>query len=291
MDAEIDIDVSLVRRLVSTQHPDLLGTIRFFDNGWDNALFRLGDNHLVRLPRREAAAGLAAHEQRWLPEIAHRLDVAVPVPERVGHPDAGFPWHWSIVPWFDGTVLGSTNRGGDGLLADDLARFLGHLHAPAPSGAPVNPVRGVPLSRRDAAMRRRLGSGILPRSDDLTVLWSQAVATPDWFGPPLWLHGDLHPMNIVLAADGGLGAVLDFGDLCSGDPATDLAVAWLAFAAGERAGFRTQVDAKNRHNPDTWRRAQGWALVLASAIIEGSAQDSPMLGFAHRALAEVLSDA
>ncbi|MBB5632567.1 aminoglycoside phosphotransferase (APT) family kinase protein [Cryobacterium mesophilum] len=288
MDAETDIDVSLVRRLVSAQHPDLLGTIRFFDNGWDNALFRLGDTLLVRLPRREAAAELAMHEQRWLPEIAQRLDVAVPVPKRVGHPDIGFPWHWSIVPWFDGTTAASASRSDLGRLASDLARFVGQLHTPAPTDAPISPVRGVPLSRRDESMQARFDRGSLPRSAELAALWSRLVATPAWSGPPLWLHGDLHPMNLVLDTTGRLSAVIDFGDVCGGDPATDLAVAWLAFDPAERLAFRALVDTDAGYDEHTWQRARGWALVLASAILHGSAHDSPMIAFANHALAQVL---
>jgi aminoglycoside phosphotransferase (APT) family kinase protein len=49
-----------------------------------------------------------------------------------------------------------------------------------------------------------------------------------WDGPPIWLHGDLHPFNLVVN-QGRLSAVIDFGDLCAGDPATDLAVAWMLF--------------------------------------------------------------
>ncbi len=288
MEADIDIDIALVRRLVAAQHPDLAGEVSFLDNGWDNALFRLGDDLLVRLPRREAAAGLTAHEQRWLPELAPRLDVRVPVPVRIGHPDEGFPWRWSIVPWFDGTVFASASRDQHERLAADLAHFVCQLHVPAPGDAPVNPVRGVPLARRDEAVRRRFEHGLLPRSGELAALWERLVALPGWAGPPLWLHGDLHPMNLVLDATGGLSAVIDFGDLCGGDPATDLAVAWLAFDADERAGFRTRVDAAAEYDRHTWERARGWALVLASAMLEGSASGSPLLGIAHHALAQVL---
>lgn len=288
MEADIEIDVPLVRRLVAAQHLDLLDEIAFFDKGWDNALFRLGERLLVRLPRRAAAAGLIAHELRWLPELAPRLDVDVPVPVRVGHPDAHFPWSWSIVPWFDGRAVASASHPERERLAVDLARFVGQLHAPAPADAPVNPVRGVPLARRDPAVRRRLASRLLPASRELAALWGRLVAVPDWKGPALWLHGDLHPLNLVLDATGHLSAVVDFGDLCGGDPATDLAVAWLAFGPQERAGFRAGVDAVAGYDRHTWQRARGWALVLASAILEGSAPNSPMLEIAHHALGQVL---
>jgi aminoglycoside phosphotransferase (APT) family kinase protein len=288
VEADIDIDVPLVRRLIATQHPDLAGKITFFDHGWDNELFRLGDDLLVRLPRREAAAGLIVHEQRWLPELARRLDVAVPAPVRIGHPDTDFPWAWSVVPWFDGIPAASAPPGERGRLVVDLARFVSQLHGPAPADAPVNPVRGVPLVRRDPTMQKRLERGLLPRSGELAELWARLVSVPDWAGPPVWLHGDLHPMNLVLDGTGQLSAVIDFGDLCAGDPATDLAVAWLTFDPDDRADFRARVDATAGYDAHTWQRARGWALVLASAALDGSAPDSPMLEIARHALAQVL---
>jgi len=95
--AEVEIDEGLVRVLLRRQHPDLAALpLRPLGAGWDNAMLRLGDDRLVRLPRRREAAVLVEHEQRWLPELAARLPLAVPAPVRAGAPDLGYPWRWSM---------------------------------------------------------------------------------------------------------------------------------------------------------------------------------------------------
>ena len=109
------------------------------------------------------------------------------------------------------------------------------------------------------------------------------LRTPEWAGPPLWLHGDLHPLNL-LVDHGQLSAVIDFGDLCAGDPASDLYAAWMLFDADARAVFR----AATRADAATWRRAQGWALALAVAFCAG---DERIAGIGRRTLTAVLTDA
>lgn len=157
------------------------------------------------------------------------------------------------------------------------------LHRPAPPEAPRNPVRGVPLAARDEAVRGRLRS--IPRSAELLALWEKAVALPSWQGPALWLHGDPHPANLLAGADGGgLAAVLDFGDLTSGDPATDLAAAWLVFEEEAREVFRAHVDA----DETTWERARGWALVMGTALAAHSADHPGMAAIGEHVLGQVL---
>jgi aminoglycoside phosphotransferase (APT) family kinase protein len=288
--ADVDTSPGLVRQLLRAQHPELAELdVRLVANGWDNTIYRLGDDLAVRLPRRELAASLITNEQRWLPEIAGRVAVAVPRPLRIGRPGSGFPWHWSISTWFDGTVAASVPRRERAGLAEPLARFLGDLQTPAPADAPVNQFRGVPLADRDSDVRARLASGRVPQPARLAALWNDAVAAPPWTSPPLWLHGDLHPANL-LTASGDLSAVLDFGDLTSGDPATDLAAAWLIFDGNGRERFRSTVDSSRAVSDATWLRARGWALCMATALATNSddAPDFQLMG--EEIITEVLSD-
>jgi aminoglycoside phosphotransferase (APT) family kinase protein len=277
--AEFPIDEPLVRALLREQHPDLEGEpLQFVASGWDNVIYRLGEEHAVRLPRRALGASLVEKEQRWMPEFALRLTVAIPVPVRVGVPSADFPWHWSITRWLDGDLARAGSSAG---LIGDLALFIRQLHIPAPDDAPRSAVRGVPLARRDEVIRARLETEPIPRRADIVDLWSQCVVAEPWSGTPLWLHGDLHPSNI-LTASGLLTAVLDFGDLAAGDPATDLAVAWLLFDGSERKTFRSALD----YDEATWLRAAGWAIIFASLALGG---DSAFRAFAQHAFRELLS--
>ncbi|ANF31737.1 phosphotransferase [Leifsonia xyli] len=283
--ADIRTDAALVEQLVAEQHPDLRAPLRLVSDGWDNQLYRLGDRLAVRVPRREVAAHLIEHEQQLLPGIAARVSVPVPVPLWVGVPSETFPWPWSIVEWFDGTDGASVDAQARAGLADPLARFIGELAVPAP-GAPRNPVRGVPLSsRHDAvALRLRSLSGRMEVAH-LEQAWREALDAPAWDGPPLLLHGDLHPGNLLLSDDGGLAAVLDFGDVTSGDPATDLATAWLTFDGDAREAFRKSLPAA----PDaaTWLRARGWAVAMASALATASDDNPRMASLARHTLQQI----
>ncbi|MGH3703045.1 MAG: phosphotransferase, partial [Agromyces sp.] len=159
---DIVVDEALAEALVASQHPDLAGRVVLVANGWDNAMFRLGEHHLVRLPRRTIAAGLVLHEQRWLPSIAARVSVPVPAPERIGRPapELGFDFPWSILPWFDGVSAADVEPSARGAAATPLAAFVAELGVAAPDEAPGNPYRGVPLAERDEVVRGRLERGL-----------------------------------------------------------------------------------------------------------------------------------
>jgi aminoglycoside phosphotransferase (APT) family kinase protein len=286
VDADIALDADLVLHLLRTQHPDLDGPLALVASGWDNAIYRLGDDLAVRLPRRQVAADLIVHEQRWLPTLSRLLPVPVPTPVRVGAASAAFPWSWSVVSWLPGTAVSAVPVAARGRFAAQLAAFHNALHVPAPPDAPANPVRGVPLSTRSAAMAERFASGRVPLR--LRALWDLLVAVPGWAGPPVWVHGDPHPGNLLAGGDGRLAAVLDFGDLTAGDPATDLAAAWLVFDGPGRAAFRAALGP--RVEPDTWERARGWALNIGAALAADATGTPEMAAIAAHTLREVDSD-
>jgi aminoglycoside phosphotransferase (APT) family kinase protein len=223
-----------------------------------------------------------------LPEIAHRVAAIVPVPDpvRTGRPALGYPWSWSVVRWLPGTPAG---EGAGGVhVAEALAAFVELLHVPAPPDAPVNPVRAVPLATRSDSVLTRLATADVPRARELAAVWRTAAALPAYAGPPVWVHGDLHPFNVLFetAPDGGtrLAAVVDFGDVTAGDPAVDLATAWLTLDREARRTFRTRVAADD----DTWERARAWAVSIGSAL--HLSDDRAFRAVARRVIGEVLDD-
>lgn len=288
--AEQQVTATLVRALLRDQHPDLAELpLTWVAEGWDNAVWRLGRDLALRMPRRELGAGLVLHEQRWLPRIAADLPLPVPVPVRVGVPGHGFPWHWSVVPWFVGRpAIGLPDARNAGL-ATTLARFVGALHVPAPPDRPVNPFRGVPLAARDGVVRDRVAALAPGDRRGAGAVWGDALDAPVWEGPALWVHGDLHPGNLVVS-HGELVAVVDFGDLTAGDPAVDLAVAWSLFGAAGRARFVAAVEAAHPRDAATWRRARGWALSFATALLARSDDDPVYRALGRRTLSAVLTD-
>ena len=184
--AEVDVTVDLVRRLLRARHPDLAElSLRVVANGWDNVTLRLGDELVVRVPRRETAAQLVRNEQRWLPVLAPRLGVDVPVPVRIGHAADAMPWGWSIVPWFGGTMVARLPVSARSGLARPLADVLARLHTPAPDDAPANPLRGVPLRTREDGVRTQLASALVPDARRVGRLWDELRDTPTRTGPAL----------------------------------------------------------------------------------------------------------
>lgn len=257
---DVEVTEPLVRSLLEGQHPDLAGLgLRRATNGWDNVLYRLGDELAIRLPRRAQAHRLMLNELRWLPFLAPRLPLPIPAAVRRGQPANGYPYHWSIVPWFEGiSAAGRTVADRDGYGAD-LGRFLRSLHVPAPADAPRNPVRGVPLSTRGDAFAERLAIARPPIDGPWREIFRHGASAPGHQGPPVWLHGDPHPHNLIVASGPGparIAAVVDFGDITAGDPASDLAVAWLHFSAAGREAFRAEL----QYDDGTWLRARGWAV-------------------------------
>ena len=281
-----------MQQLLREQHPDLSElSLSESVEGWDNHVFRLGDDLAVRLPRRAASAELIENEQRWLPQLARQLPLPIPAPIRTGRPGCGFPWRWSVVPWLPGeTALGAPPLDIT-TAARTIARFLRALHRPAPSEAPMNPWRGVPLAERTELLHRGL-TQLEGRVDRTAILdaWEHALSAAPWRGPRLWIHGDLHPANLLIER-GQLSAVIDFGDLTAGDPATDLSVAWMLLPPSHRAVFR----ASSRHASDpvddeTWTRARGWALGLGVAYLAGSRDDDSLAALGRATIDAALKD-
>lgn len=297
--ADVEIGPELVRALLRAQHPELAGLEPVFaDDGWDNAVYRLGTDLAVRLPRRAVANTLLLNEVRWLPFLAPRLPVRVPVPLHRGRPGEGYPYHWAVVPWFDGVSAARVRPGKRDSYAPELATFFRALHVPAPADAPRNPVRGVPLGERDAAVRGRLAGSGRPERAALLEIWDAGVAAEEHRGQRLWLHGDPHPHNVVVGIahpegpgqpDHGLRAIVDFGDLTAGDPASDLAVAWLHFTARGRETFRCRLEGHALYSPGTWRRARAWAVNYASLMSELPERD-PLHGVGLHGLEQLMLD-
>jgi aminoglycoside phosphotransferase (APT) family kinase protein len=273
-DDEIELDEDLVRRLLASLSPayDGLPLRRFASTGSTNALFRLGDDLLVRVPRQPGGTTTIEKEQRWLPYVAPVIPVAVPEVEVVGEPAAGYSEKWSVVRFLDGAnpTLPQDGELPRHDLARDLAAVVNAMRAlDVPPEALADPAlhwyRGNPLGAMDEAMQ-----GFLRECHDLPDLhldlaatervWAETMRMPEAgrVVEPRWYHGDLNAENL-LVRDGRLVAVLDFGGLSVGDPTNDLSVAWQLLDPIARETFRSALAVDDV----SWRLARGWALVLA----------------------------
>jgi len=292
-DDEVDTNVSLVARLLAAQFPQWsdLPVEPVRSAGTDNALYRLGEHLVVRLPRIHWATGQVEKEQRWLPRLAPYLPLAIPVPLAMGMPAEGYPWHWSVYRWLEGETATIEHIADPRQAATDLAQFIAALQRIDPTGGPPpgphNSSRGEPLTMRDGQTRAAIASlnGMLD-ADAMTAAWEAALDAPAWQGSPAWIHGDLQAGNL-LARQGQLSAVIDFGCLGVGDPACDLQVTWNFLSAETRDVFRASlpVDAA------TWARGRGWALSVGLIALPYYQSTNPILaGISRRAIDEVLAD-
>lgn len=260
-----DITEALIRELLREQHPDLAGRhLELGALGWDNQVWRLGDDLAVRVPwATESADALLRKEHAWLPRLSRGLPLEIPVPQRLGEPSARFPRPWLVTTWVPGEPADRAPAT-HAAAADALAAFLSALHRPAPDGAPTGRDHGGRLTETAGHFAAQLDSaverGLVRDPDAVRAVWEDAAEAPGWTGPLLWQHGDLHPANI-LTRDGTFCGVIDFGDLFAGDPAYDLAAAWLLLPDGAADLFH----AAYRPHPDaaTLRRARGWAVLSA----------------------------
>ena len=116
--------------------------------------------------------------------------------------------------------------------------------------------------------------------------WDDALAAPAWKGPPVWLHADLIPGNL-LVRDGRLAGVLDFGAMATGDPAYDVTPAWHLLDRISRPAFLEIVGADDAMR----RRARG--LVVSGGVIALPYYlhtNPSMVATARRGIEEVLAD-
>jgi aminoglycoside phosphotransferase (APT) family kinase protein len=285
---EVDTDVDLVRALLASQHPQWarLPIARVTSAGTDNAMYRLGDDLAVRLPRIHWAVDNIAKERKWLPILAPHLPLAVPLPVAVGEPEAAFPHPWSVVQWLPGELATLERLDNPVRAALDLAAFVRALQCVDATGGPKHR-RGGPLRHADAAVRNAitgLGSEVPARA--LTAAWDRALAAPDYDGPPVWFHGDLAYLNL-LARDGKLTAVIDWGTCGVGDPAIETIIAWSHFPPDARRAYRDALGIDDA----MWERGKGWALSGVGGIPYYRDTNPTLAADKVRAIEAVLADA
>ncbi len=271
-DAEVKITLQLVHQLLQSQHPDLANLpLEILDTGWDNSMFRLGSEFTIRLPRRKKAVPLLKIEQNWLPTIAKKLPIPTPIPIRIGQPEFDYPWNWSILPWLEGQAADLEAPNSHQALP--LVQFLQMLHQPAPQNAPKNAGRGVPIQNRAADVELRLQrlqrkTALISKS--IQHIWKDALKA-DKAIENCWLHGDLHPRNI-LVKDKNISAIIDWGDLTSGDVATDLACIWMLF---EEKQARQKAIEEYAPSSSLLARSKGWAVFFGAVLLDTGLMDNP----------------
>lgn len=261
MTSEGEIDAALVHALVSEQFPQWsdLPVKPVETQGWDNRTFRLGDSLSVRLPSADGYVPGLMREERTLATLAPRLQVTIPRVIATGAPSAAFGRPWSVRPWIEGQTLATVAPGDRISAITGLAASLAELQACSTEGGHwpgyASAYRGCHVSVLGEDVQRALADLPALLAQECRMLWQAAVSSV-WAEPPVWVHGDVSPGNVLFDETGRLAALIDFGQTCVGDPACDLAFAWLSCDSTERGEFRERLSVPD----DAWRRGAVWAL-------------------------------
>jgi aminoglycoside phosphotransferase (APT) family kinase protein len=289
---EVPTDASLVRRLLAAQFPRWahLSIAPVDSAGTDNAIYRLGDDMALRLPRIHWAVGNVEKEHQWLPRLAPHLPLTIPGPLAKGHPGEGYPWHWSIYRWLAGENATVASFIDANQTAIDLAQFILALQridiADGPLAEHYN-LRGVPLVTRDRSTREAIAAlrGTID-VDAVTAAWEVAMRASEWHRAPVWFHGDLLPGNLLFER-GRSSAVIDFGCMGVGDPACDLMIAWGLFSGESRDAFRATLAVDDA----TWARGRGQALSQALSFTSYYLNTNPVgVSVARRTIEAIVDD-
>ncbi|MEP6842365.1 MAG: aminoglycoside phosphotransferase family protein [Pseudolysinimonas sp.] len=281
---QLPVDEELVARLLRAQHPELaqLPVTRLDSSGTVNAMFRLGDELVVRMPYVAPADGPA--EADLLTRLWPKLSTPIPRVVATGSPDDEYPSHWLVLGWLPGRP--PTPGSGSRELAAELLTFLEELRAVDLPGAPPTYRSALtPLNEQVLECLEQSRALLDPvEFSALELCWRDALAATAWDGPTVWTHGDLLPANVLVNDAGHLTAVLDFGAAGPRDPACDLMGVWSLLTP------QAQQFAHERHGlgEDAWRRARGWALSQAIIALPYYVDTNPgMVAVARQALSQL----
>lgn len=260
---EYKINVELARTVLSSHATEWaeLPIKPIKSTGTDNALFMLGNDSVLRIPKRESAVILLEKELNWLPTL-RGLPLAVPELLYHGKTKQELSFDFGIFRWMHGQIASPDQIVDSKQAASDLAEFLvalrdvNTLHAPR--AGQQNNNRGVSL----VDLSENVVSSIDILADEINAvdaqrLWERVCSTPSAINP-VWVHGDLKADNMI-AVDGVLVGVIDWGLSAVGDPAVDFAAAWTWVEPESRELFRWVCQIEE----NDWQRAKGWALYCA----------------------------
>jgi aminoglycoside phosphotransferase (APT) family kinase protein len=284
---EVDVDEQLVRSLLTDQFPEWahLPLRRTASTGTDNAIYRLGDRMGVRVPRIHWAVHQIDMEYRWLGRLAPRLPVAVPEPLAKGAPGNDYPYPWLVYGWLEGEDALEAEVVEWNQLARDVAGFVVALEQIDPTDGPPARSRGGPLAPHDKDARRAIRQLDAALVDRAMAIWEEALLAGPWTAPPVWVHGDLYPGNVVVS-EGRLRGVIDWSGAGVGDPACDAMFAW-SLPPDARAEYLTALEIDDA----TRARARAWVVEQAAMFIPYYAETIPLgVEAAKRRLDAVLNE-
>jgi len=270
-DPEIAVDSALATRLLEEQFPDLAALpVRLLGAGWDNTVFTVGDAWVFRFPRKDVIVEHLQREIDVLPDLARLLPVPIPVPELIGVPSDSFPWPFFGARMLPGVEVADAPEVSREALATQLGPILRRLHSgdvldELGGRLPENWTRRADMTLRVPKTLEKLAEldEVWHAPDHVRALLDDALALPPP-EPTAVCHGDLHFRHVLVEGDRVTG-LIDWIDLCRGDPALDLQLVWSVLPPEQRGAFWAaygDVDA------GTLLRARALAIFLNAALLD-----------------------
>lgn len=269
--AELVVDAALARRLIERQFPEVdARSLHLLGEGWDNTVWLVDERWVFRFPRRAIAVPAVERQVAILPRLAPLLPLAIPEPAFAGRPSDGYAWPFFGAPFVPGREVADAELDDEerAQLARPLGAFLRALHdaeVPGAEALPVDPMGRADMSSRVPRTRERLAElvelGLWEPPDGVEELLGEAVPLPAAVGAVL-AHGDLH-LRHLLVADGRASAVIDWDDLCRGDPSIDLMLVWCLLPPEARPEFLAAYGAAS---DEQLLRARVLALFLCGTL-------------------------
>ncbi|WP_248929180.1 aminoglycoside phosphotransferase family protein [Paenibacillus hamazuiensis] len=297
-DAEWNIAEELALRLIGSQFPQLLSLkIRHLGYGWDNTVFRVGDEYVFRFPRRTAAVRLIKTEMNILPKLEGVIRLPYPKPIFFGKEHEEYPAPFLGYPYLPGRFPIGLTDGQRASSTAALAQFLKSLHAFPVHIAVENGIEHDHRNLTDVASRKKKMLGFLSdlaphlRADEHRAIadYLDRLQTDRVTPKGVFLHGDLHFKNILVDESGAISGIIDWGDMNIGHPACDLNIAYSFLPPFARSDFFSEYGEVDEETKVLARLIAVYIpmLILLQAIDQG---DENTANEARANIARALSD-
>lgn len=238
--------------------------ILYLKSGMDNANFKIGENYLLRVPLHNDSAKLIENEIKYLGILQNKLPISIPKPIDIIKSEKLLKFKSVVYPYYIGNTADKEQCSESSIFK--LAKFLKELHSQSFNELPINQYRGVPLSYKENDVNNRIAyfrkTNKLINSSILK-LWNNALDAK-LCQTKCVIHGDLHLKNIIVL-NTNIEAIIDWGDINWGDPATDLSVLWMIT---KNNILRDKTLNCYGASSELIKRSVGWAVFFATVFLE-----------------------
>lgn len=242
----IVMEEGLVKEIVKKQFPELkINVIKKIGEGFDNTVFCLNNEILLRFPRREIAVAILNIERKLLPVIYHQFELKTTVPILDGKPSELFPWPFLGYNFISGKSPIQLNRTERILMIEPIANFLKNLHSIGfdelkDINLPNDELRRLDINFRKPQLEKYIQQGIQKKliEDEQKINdYIESLVEIGSETPLVLVHGDLHFKNMIVNEQNQLEGIIDWGDAHIGNRELDLSIIYSLIPYDMRSAF------------------------------------------------------